>query len=467
MLQPQEPMFPDLPGAVADVLRTLVDAGHEAAVVGGAVRDRLLGATSPATDWDVATSATPDVVAALFAQATWDNRFGTVTVGGEPDVQVTSYRTERDYGDRRRPDEVRFGASLVEDLARRDFTINAIAWIPEDLDAARGRLVDPFDGIGDLGRRLLRAVGDPDQRFSEDALRLVRAARLAGRFDLDIEPETERAITKVATTVDEVSAERVRDEVLRMLDAEAPSASITILERLGLLAVILPELAALRGVPQAKATPGDALDHTLRAVDAAPRGNRRVRLAALLHDVGKASTLADGHFIGHERVGAELAATILRRLRVPRAMAVDVEAAIRHHMYAYDPSWTDAAVRRFVRRVGQDLLPLLFDLRRADDSASGVGASGFEVQAALERRIAVEVGRSPGLLRGRKLAIDGDDVQRALGIGPGPRVGLIMDGLLEAVLDDPSLNGRDQLLALARRIDGSAVTGGTAPASAD
>ncbi|MEO5985395.1 MAG: CCA tRNA nucleotidyltransferase [Candidatus Limnocylindria bacterium] len=466
MLQPREPMFPDLPHAVAHVLGTLAHAGHEAALVGGAVRDRVLGASSSATDWDVATSATPDDVAPLFAGTTWDNRFGTVTVRGEPDVEVTSYRTERGYGDRRRPDEVRFGASLDEDLARRDFTINAIAWIPVALDAGRGRVVDPFDGIGDLSRRLLRAVGDPDERFSEDALRLVRGARLAGRFDLDIEPGTERAITRLAGTVAGVSAERVRDEVLRMLDAAAPSVSISILERLGLLAVMLPELAALRGVPQAKATPGDALDHTLRAVDASPPDDRTLRLAALLHDIGKASTLADGHFIGHDRVGAELAVSILRRLRVPRAVSDEVVDAVRHHMYAYDPAWTDAAVRRFVRRVGQDRLPLLFGLRRADDAASGVGTAGAEIQAALEQRIALEVERAPDLLRGRKLAIDGDDVQGALGIGPGPRVGVIMDGLLEAVLDNPSLNRRDELLVLARRIGRSAVTDGNGPGPA-
>ncbi len=466
MLHSREPMFPDLPAAVAHVLRTLAEAGHEAVVVGGAVRDRLRGFDLLSTDWDVATSAIPEAVAPLFAQATWDNRFGTVTVAGDPDVQVTSYRTERDYGDRRRPDEVRFGASLAEDLARRDFTMNAIAWVPVDIDAGRGHLVDPFDGMADLERGVLRAVGDPDARFAEDALRLVRAARLAGRFDLDIEPATEAAIARLAGTVAGVSAERVRDEVLRMLDADAPSVAFSLLERLGLLAVILPELVALRGVPQAKATPGDALDHTLRAVDAAPRGDRIARLAALLHDVGKASTLADGHFIGHERVGAELAAAILLRLRVPRVSAGEVVSVIRHHMYAYDPTWTDAAVRRFVRRVGRDRLPLLFALRRADDAASGVGTAGAEVQEALERRIAQEVEQSPELLQGRDLAIDGDDVQSVLGIGPGPRVGEIMDALLEAVLDDPSLNRRDELLALTRRIARTAVTEGNGPGRA-
>src|SRR5688500_17416918 len=289
-------------------------------------------------------------------------------------VEITSYRTEGGYRDRRRPDDVRFGASLSEDLARRDFTINAMAWIPTDLEAGRGRVVDPFGGERDLRAGLLRTVGEPRERFDEDALRLIRAARFAGRFGLAIDPPTEAAIRDLAPTLATVSAERMRDELLRILDDAMPSRALRLLERLDLLPLLLPELAALRGVPQSKAVPGDALDHTLAAVDAAPAGHRPARLAALLHDIGKASTQAGGHFIGHERVGAEQAAAVLHRLRVPRSTVADVMHAIEQHMYAYDASWTDAAVRRFIRRVGEPRLPLLFALRRADNAASGAGA---------------------------------------------------------------------------------------------
>ncbi len=252
-VMPSELVYPDLPDRVRAVLRALGDAGHEVAIVGGAVRDRLLGLAHQG-EWDAATAARPEEVVALFPGATWENRFGTVTIGADPKVEVTSYRAEGTYRDRRRPDEVRFGVSLTEDLARRDFTINAMAWLPIDLEAGRGSLVDPTGGQSDLEARVLRAVGEPRERFAEDALRLMRAARFAGRLGLTIDPATERAIRDAAPTVEAVSAERVRDELLRILSLDdAPSGAIGILERLGLLGVILPELLALRGIPQAKA----------------------------------------------------------------------------------------------------------------------------------------------------------------------------------------------------------------------
>lgn len=459
MAPDRELTYVDLPAQVGRVLRTLAEAGHEAALVGGVVRDRLRGESMRASDdWDAATSARPEEVAALFDDATWENRFGTVTILGEPTVEVTSYRTEGGYRDRRRPDEVRFGASIGEDLARRDFTINAMAWLPTDLESGRGRVIDPYDGARDLEAGVLRTVGDPRERFGEDALRLVRAARFAGRFGLAIDPATEDAIRELAPTVATVSAERVRDELLRMLGDAAPSGALRLLERWGLLPLILPELTALRGVPQAKFVPGDALDHALASVDAAPAADPALRLAALLHDIGKATTQADGHFIGHDRVGAELAAHALHRLRVPASLSAPAVDAIRNHMFAYDGSWTDAAVRRFIRRVGEPHLALLFALRRADDAASGVGPAGEENQVELERRIAVELARSPDLLIRNRLAIDGNDLQSELGYEPGPRIGRVLDRLMEAVLDDPSLNRREALLGLAREADAKAVT---------
>jgi tRNA nucleotidyltransferase/poly(A) polymerase len=445
--------LPGLPEPVRSSLRTLAAAGHEVALVGGSVRDLVGGHAAP-DNWDVATSARPEQVAALFRQATWTNRFGTVTLAGPAPVEVTSYRTEGGYSDRRRPDEIRFGASLTEDLARRDFTINAVAWVPTDLDGMTGRVVDPFGGRADLADRRLRTVGDPRERFAEDALRLVRAARFAGRLDLEIDLATRAAIRELAPTVASVSAERLRDELQRILAAPIPSRALLIMESLGLLAVLLPEVAALRGVPQDKILPGDAFEHTLAAVDAVPTGAEgSVRMAALLHDIGKATTLADGHFIGHERVGAELAAAALLRLRMPGWQSAEITHAVRHHMYDYSAGWTDAAVRRFVRRLEPIGTSLLFALRRADNAASGVGAAGEANQAELERRIGIEIERAPDLLLGNRLAIDGHDLQRELGMRPGPDIGAVLDRLTERVLDDPDLNERGTLLRLAREAD--------------
>jgi tRNA nucleotidyltransferase (CCA-adding enzyme) len=448
-----ELILADLPAAVRRVLAALLDAGHEVAIVGGALRDRLRDPAATADDWDVATSAAPEAVAELFPGARWLNRFGTVTVPGAPLVEVTAFRTEGRYGDRRRPDEVRFGASLAEDLGRRDFTMNAVAWEPIDLATGRGTVVDPFGGRADLAAGILRAVGDPAARFTEDALRIMRAVRFAARLGLRIDPPTGTALRELAPTVASVSGERIREELLRILAGDAPSMALRLMEELGILPVVLPEVAALRGVPQAKPIPGDALDHTLRAVDAAPIRPRLVRVAALFHDVGKATTLAGGHFIGHEKVGADMAARALRRLRFASGDVAAVSHAIRHHMFAYERSWSDAAVRRFLRRVGPGRLDLLFALRRADNAASGVSAAGEANERALIDRIRGVTTEHEAILAGR-LAIDGNDLQATLGIGPSPAVGAMLSTLLERVLDDPSLNRRETLLDLARDLAG-------------
>ena len=443
-----DPLRIDLPPAVSAVLATLRDVGAEAALVGGSVRDLVRG-DRPA-DWDVATSAPPYEVATRFPGATWENPFGTVTVraaAGGPGIEVTTYRVEGAYRDRRRPDEVRWGHSLTDDLARRDFTINAMAWLPDDLAAGSGHLVDPYGGAADLEEGLLRAVGDPGERFAEDALRLLRAVRLATRFDLRLDPATEGAILSHAPEAGGLSGERVRDELMRILaNPRPPSPAFELMERLGLLGVLLPELAALRGVAQAKRLAGDALDHSLRTADALPAEDPVLRLAGLLHDIGKASTLANGHFIHHDRDGALLAEQVMARLRAPRAEITRVGRLVRHHMFTYTQDWTDAAVRRFIRRVGMDLLPDLFALREADDVASGIDEppSGWRE---LRERVAAVV-NDP--LEAQQLAISGDDLVTQLQIPPGPAIGRLLGALLEAVLDDPTLNSREQLLALAR-----------------
>lgn len=418
--------------------------------MGGSLRDVLLGVTP--VDWDVATSAPPRTVHALFPASSWENRFGTVTVRGEPDVQVTTYRSESGYSDRRRPDAVRWGTSLHEDLERRDFTINALAWIPDDPAAApplSGRLLDPWDGEADLRDGVLRAVGDPDRRFTEDALRLLRAVRFATRLGLRLDAPTEAALRHHAPSVAHLSGERVRDELLAWLRAEDPPPSryLAVAESLGLLAPILPELAALRGVPQAKALAGDALDHSLRTIDALPAADPMLRLAGLLHDLGKATTLKDGHFYGHELVGADLAAAALERLRLPREQAARITSVIAQHMFAYDSSWTDAAVRRFVKRVTRQRIADLFALRRADNAASGAREPAEGGLEELARRM---VAQESAPLDQRALAVDGADLMSELGIAPGPPLGLLLAALLERVIDDPALNERGTLLQIAR-----------------
>jgi tRNA nucleotidyltransferase (CCA-adding enzyme) len=449
----------DLPPGVRGVLGALADAGHEAALVGGCVRDLLRG-TAPG-DWDVATSAPPEAVAALFPGATWENPFGTVTVRTRQQpmsVEVTTYRQESGYRNHRRPEQVRWGGSLAADLARRDFTINAIAWVP----TSGAMVVDPFGGRADLRAGLLRAVGDPDERLAEDALRLLRAVRFSQRFGLRIDPATAIAIRRNAPLAAGLSGERVRDELLRILAAEEapPSAALRQMADLGLLEIVLPELDALHGVPQAKAIPGDAFDHSLRTADALPAADPFLRLVGVLHDVGKATTLADGHFIGHETVGARMVEAILRRLRFPRAQVVRGEQLVRNHMFEYRPDWTDAAVRRFVRRVGAASLPELFALRRADDVASGVEERSRGGLDELRARVGAELSMHP--LQASQLAVHGDDLVAALHVRPGPVVGLLLHQLREAVLDDPTLNRRRTLIALARRWRGEEEEGAAA-----
>ena len=434
-----------MPQPVVDILARLMADGHVAVLVGGCLRDLLLDVVP--NDWDVATSAPPETVAALFPGASWENRFGTVTILEPIRLEVTTFRVEGGYRDRRRPDEVRWGTSVEEDLARRDFTINAAAWVPTEPGSRAGRLVDPFGAAADLRAGLLRAVGEPEVRFAEDALRLLRAVRFAACLDLRVDPPTEAAIRALASTAASVSGERVRDELLRILTCDSPpSVAFALMEQLGLLSVLLGELAALRGIPQGKPLAGDALDHSLRTADALTVEDPILRLAGLLHDLGKATTMAAGHFTGHEQVGAQLTDAVMHRLRFPNAEIDRVVHLVRDHMFAYTPDWTDAAVRRFIRRVGAGALDDLFALRGADAAASGGAVSLDE----LRRRVAAQLQRSP--IEQRQLAIDGNDLQRGLGLAQGPVIGALLERLLDSVLEEPARNRPDLLLGMARQM---------------
>ncbi|MCS6798496.1 MAG: HD domain-containing protein [Myxococcota bacterium] len=452
-----------LPPPVRALCERLRGAGHGAWIVGGCVRDLLLGRSSGG-DWDVATSARPSEVRRLFDRVVPTGiRHGTVTVllEGGMRCEVTTLRAERGYRDGRRPDEVRFVNDIEEDLARRDFTINAIA-----CDPATGRLIDPFDGRADLARRTLRAVGDPAARFAEDGLRPLRAARFVATLEMELDPATERAIAGSLDTFRKVSHERVRDEWLKALQADRPSRAFDVMQRTGLLGVSFPELAATSGCAQNRWHAYDVWRHTLVVLDAAPR-DAVIRMAALLHDVGKPPTRAwseargDWTFHGHERVGAEIADAWLRDYRFSNDERERIVHLVRHHLIRYEPSWSDAAVRRFVARVGPDHVEPLLALARADVTARGRPVDdelrGLET---LRARIA-ELGTRGLVARTADLAIDGRDVMEALGIGPGPTVGLVLRALLERVLEEPELNERQRLLALLPELDARLREGGS------
>jgi tRNA nucleotidyltransferase (CCA-adding enzyme) len=437
------------PRALA-VLDHLHAAGHAAFIVGGSLRDALLGRT-PA-DWDMATDARPDRLVALFPGAVYENRFGTVAVRRDQDVfEITTFRTEHDYADFRRPHRVEFGDEIETDLARRDFTVNAMAWGragDAGEDDGQYALVDPFGGLADLACGRLSAVGDPDARFGEDALRMVRAVRLAATLGFEIDPATLAAIVRNVALVGHLSGERVGAELVKLLAAPQPSVGLRLAQEAGLLAVITPDLAAQRGISQNKIPGEDLWEHTLRTVDATPADRPVVRLAALVHDIGKPATLSDGRFHHHDVVGARLAGELLRRLRFPRTAAEEVTHLVRHHMFTVDPNATDAAVRRFIKRIGKADLDALFALRRADDIGSGMAPDDPD-QLAFRARIDAELAAEAALDR-YALAIGGKDLMRELDLVPGPRLGRVIDGLVDAVIADPVLNERGSLLLLAQ-----------------
>jgi tRNA nucleotidyltransferase (CCA-adding enzyme) len=447
---------PALPAAVQDLLERLWSEGHAAYVVGGSLRDTIIGRT-PA-DWDLATSALPHQTAALFPEAAYENAFGSVVVpSGDhaiDDVDITTMRSDHDYADFRRPHRVDFTDSIERDLARRDFTVNAIAWGAEA--GGQRRLVDPHGGRADLKRRLLRAVGDPSTRFGEDALRMLRAVRLASMLGFDIEPATLEAIHARAELVQHLSGERIATEMRRLLGSDAPSTGLRLLADTGLLDHLAPELTAQRGVPQNKIAGEDLWDHTIRSVDGATTDPEHLRVAALLHDLGKPSTMADGRFVGHELVGADMARVLLDRWRWPTAERDRVAHLVRHHMFGYVPRWSDAAVRRFIVKVGPDALDELFLLREADNRGSGLPPDAGRL-AELRSRVAAQLD-SGAALDLRSLAVDGTDLITEFGWQPGPIIGTTLQRLLDRVIRDPSLNTRDRLLSLARSM-GSAGPG--------
>jgi tRNA nucleotidyltransferase (CCA-adding enzyme) len=436
-----------VPKDVERVVEKLTEAGHAAYVVGGCVRDAIRGVDPQ--DWDVATDATPEEIQKLFARSLYTNRFGTVIVrSGDHEVEVTTYRVEADYSDHRRPDSVAFTDSLTADLSRRDFTMNAMAWRP-GRNGTPGELVDPFGGQRDLSARVLRAVGEPEERFREDALRMLRAVRFATLLDLRIDDRTARAISECAPLAATLSGERIQQEIVKIVGAPRPSAALRLLSDVGLLDVICPELEECKKTPQDKVAAQDVFEHSLATVDATPAGDLVLRLAGLFHDIGKPETFADGHFHQHEFVGEFKARQILRRWKFDKETVAEVAHLIRNHMFWYETHWTDSAVRRFIRKIGLDYIPALFALRRADNIGSGARSPRMYALEALWQRVQEEIAAANAFSL-RDLKIDGNDIMRELGIPAGPEVGHILNALFERVLDEPSLNTREKLIELAK-----------------
>ena len=424
------------------VVGRLRQAGHEAYLAGGCVRDLLLG--RPPRDWDVATAATPDEVLALWPDAlTVGKAFGVVVVrDGTVQVEVATFRAESGYADGRHPDAVTF-TTAEADARRRDFTVNAMF-----LDPVSGEVLDYVGGREDLARRLIRAVGDPRGRFAEDHLRMLRAVRFAAELDFDLDPATAEAIGDLAGRITSVSGERVSAELERILTAHPAGRrrGMELADRLGLLAVLLPEVAATRGTEQPAAyhPEGDVFVHTLECLARLREPTYELALAALLHDVGKPATcrVRKGRltFYGHAKLGEEMAGAVCRRLRLSTFARQRVEWLVRRHMML--ANWPELRVAKLKRLFAEPGFEELAELWRADALASGGTAEGYEALMARYRIAQEETVRPEPLVTGRDLI--------AMGLEPGPRFGPILDAVYDAQLEG-EVTTREEALALARQ----------------
>jgi tRNA nucleotidyltransferase (CCA-adding enzyme) len=438
-----------VPKDVFGICEKLVSAGRRGWVVGGCVRDSLLG--KPVADWDVATDARPEELMKLFPKAIPTGlQHGTVTlvIRGHH-YEVTTLRGETTYSDGRRPDAVHFVDDITADLARRDFTINAIA-----VDPTTGNVIDPFGGQKDLAAKVIRAVGKAVERFGEDGLRVLRAARFSATLEFELDRETFEAISPTLDTFKKVSSERVRDEWVKTMKAKKPSRAFEVMRETGILGITCPELMEGVGMAQNRWHTYDVWRHGMECMDACV-GDPVLRIAALLHDVGKPRSRAfsektnDWTFYDHDKIGAEIADPILTRLRFSNDERERIVALVRHHLFHYD-AWSDAAVRRWIQRVGKNRIEDLYALNEADLRGKGT-FSDADLAPLLALRGHVEKVLAEGAaLSTRDLAINGKVLMSELGLAPGRILGEILDHLLEAVTNDPAVNTKDALLELAR-----------------
>ncbi len=466
-----------IPDYVQKVARMLSKEGHQCYLVGGALRDVVLGIVPD--DYDLATDALPDEMLKIFPKSVATGaRFGMVMAmvpgndGEVFEVQVTTFRSEEDYVDGRWPTKVTFIKDIDKDLGRRDFTFNSMALNLGDgnLDGANEvkewEVYDPFGGVDDLKAKVVRAVGTPLERFKEDGLRAFKACRMASQLNFEIEKETFDAIKASLPVAAQVSMERVRDEFMKMiLNSSKPSKGIELMREAGLLNLFLPELLEGYGVEQKLFHADDVYHHNLNTCDLAPDS---IKLAALLHDIGKPrKDMHNGHFYGHDIEGAKMAEEIMTRLRFSKSEIRKVSLLVANHMFYFpyvdedttevqrekikEKEWSDAAVRRFIARVGEENLEDLFALRIADAGANPMTSFKPEEIAQLQMKIS-DVRAKDMALKISDLKIDGNDLME-MGIPAGPKVGEILNKLLEKVLDDPMLNTKDKLQEIVKSIN--------------
>ncbi len=443
-------MLHRIPHEVRGVSRGLREAGFESYLVGGCVRDLLLNRVPK--DWDITTNATPEQIQAVFPDSFYENDYGTVGVKTGSDdprvaiIEVTPYRTESEYSDKRRPDSVKFGTSLLEDLARRDFTINAVAF-----DEEKGHIVDPYDGQKDIKDKLVRTVGNAEDRFSEDALRMLRAVRFVAELGFGIDGAAAAAISENSEHLSHVSRERVRDEFVKILNSDQPMSALILAWQLGILKFISPALVRGVGVEQNQAHSFDVFEHILRAVQHAADKNwsLEIRLAALFHDVSKPETrrLSDEKkewsFHGHEVVGSRVTRKALEDLHFPRETIEKVVKLVRWHMFFSDPDQiTLSAVRRMITNVGEENIWDLLNLRICDRVGTGRPKEQpfrfRKYKAMVEQAL-----RDP--ISVKMLNTGGEHIMEKFHMKPGPKIGYVLNVLLEEVLDDSALNTQEYL----------------------
>lgn len=505
------------------VLSTLRQAGYDAYIVGGAVRDLFLEGRSKLTDYDFTTNALPEEIRALFPESFYENQFGTVSIThqellaqmgvepadaalakppqptshrlidlasatkihesltvGEvspatmetpqflPNFEITTYRSQEVYADFRRPDpdKLVWGKTIEEDLQRRDFTINAMAiTIPDALlsnlkplpmavllTEQDFTLIDPYQGMVDLQDHAIKTVGSPAARFQEDALRMLRAVRFAVQLNMKIANDTFAAIQDNSHLLEHISWERIGDEFMKMIVSNYPAEAVVLLDQSNLLQHIIPELLTGKDIRQGGHHTTDVWTHSLDALKECPSRDPIVRLAALLHDIGKPTTYAesDGNitFYNHEIVGSRMVSVIAKRLKLSKHDTQRLFTLVRYHMFYYQPTHTDAAVRRFMRNVGLENVDDMLDVREADRLGSGARQTSWRLEEMKQRMI--EQLHQP--MDVTDLAINGHDLMTELGLKPGPQIGKILQQLLELVLENPELNTRDELVKKAAEL---------------
>ncbi len=437
-----------IPEEVNFITQKLKENGFRAYIVGGCVRDLLRGAEPE--DWDVATNAKPEEIGKIFLRSFSNNKFGTVTVltGSEnprlKEIEITPFRIDEKYTDKRHPDKIKWAKTIEEDLSRRDFTVNAIA-----IESNNKKIIDPFDGQRDLKTKIIKAVGKAKDRFNEDALRMMRAARFATTLGFKIETKTEKAIKTNSPLLRMISKERIRDEFFKIIMSERADEGVELLRKLSLLKYIIPELEEGFGVSQNKHHIYECYQHSILSLKyAAKKGfNKYVRLAALLHDIAKPRVKEgrgqDATFYNHEIVGAKMAIQILSRLKFPKKDIEKITKLVRYHLFYYNvDEVSESSVRRLVRKAGPESMEELLQVRMADRIGSGVPkAEPYKLRHL--KYIIDKVSQDP--ISVKMIKVNGEDVMKILKIKPGPKVGQVFDILLSYILDDPNKNEKEFL----------------------